>query len=401
MAEMMTMKGKSAVLILLVFFSSSFAMAQMSKDDSLGIRAGAFLIKPELKLGHEYNDNIYATDEDTVSDWITTVAPKLAVNSDWSRHALGITTGFKSSFYSSRSDENHTDAQIKLDGRLDFLRESFLTGQAGLQYLHEARSDPDSDLSWAEPATYYRSNGNIDYYHGAGKFSATAGAGIIRMDYSSVELISGGSQNLNNRDYNTYDVSFRFAYEMHPVVRPFVSTGYEWRRYDESEVGRDSQGYRIGLGTAFDLGGITSCEVFAGYMEQEYDDRSNIQGPWYGMSLLWNITGLTSVKGTVKKSIKETTLEDSSGIDGLDVNLRVDHELLRNLLLGAFFDYTYNSYQDVDISDRYYDLGPRLTYLWNQNLSAEIEYTSYTCVSNQDDREFDENRFVFSITGKL
>jgi len=406
------MKRKFPVLLLLVFFSAATAMAQDKQGipvyeiarpdyDALGIRAGAFLIKPVLSLGMEHNDNIYATKDDKESDWITTLAPKIDIRSDWTRHSLGINVGLKSGFYSSESDENFLDGHIKLDGRLELLRESFLTGQAGFQYLHEARDEPDSNQAWSEPATYYRSDGKIAYYHGLGKLSASVGAGITRLDYRSVDLKAGGSENLDIRDYNTYDVNARFAYEMHPVVRPLIYTQYQWRRYDKSEAERDSDGYRIALGTGFDLTGLISGEIFAGYMQQNYDQRDNFSGPWYGMSLLWNVTGMTSVEGTVRKSIKETTEGNSSGIDALDTGLRVDHELLPNLLVGAFFDYTQDSYQDIDISDKYYNFGPRLTYLWNRNLSAEIKFTSNTCVSNLEDREYTENKFLFSLTGKL
>ena len=393
-------KLRCLVLLMLTFFFAADGAA-VSEYDPLGIRAGAFIIKPELNLGMEYTDNVYATEKAERSDWITTLAPKIEVSSDWARHFLGINVGLESGIYSTESDENYVDGHIKLDSRLDFLRESFLTGQAGFERVHEARGEPDSDQAWSEPATYYRSSLSTAYYHGRGKLSAMVGGGIVRLDYLDVDLNSGGSQNLDFRDYNIYNVNARLAYEIHPVMKPFFSTRYEWRQYDKSEAERDSRGYRVALGTGFDLGGVTSGEIFAGYLRQEYDQFGDNKGPWYGMTLKWNATAMTSLEGSVVKSIKETTASDSSGIDGLDTKLRVDHELLRNLLLGAFFDYTHNSYKDIDITDRYYKFGPTLTYLWNRNLSAEIAYKSNSCDSNLDDREFTENRFSFSIAGKF
>jgi len=373
--------------------------------DPLGIRAGAFTIRPDLTLGLEYNDNIYATDSSEESDWITTVAPEVDVRSNWSRHALGLNTGLEAGFYGSESDENYVDGRFMLDGRVDVLRESYLMLDAGYQRLHEERGDPDVRDAWDEPAYYNRWDGGLAYYHGLGKLSLTGGADYTRMDYRRVDLADGGSENLNYRDRDIYEVHARVAYEMHPDVQPFIQARYNWRDYDRRDPNRnerrDSDGYRLGVGTGFDLGGVTSGEVFAGYMKQDYDNFSNISGMWYGMNLLWNVTQMTSVEAGVRKSVKETTARDASGIDAIDTNLRVDHELLRNLLVGAFFDYTYDDYKGRDISDKYYVFGPRVTYLWNRNLSAEAGYTRRIKDSNVSAREYTENRFKVSVTGSF
>jgi hypothetical protein len=43
--------------------------------------------------------------------------------------------------------------------------------------------------------------------------------------------------------------------------------------------------------------------------------------------------------------------------------------------------------------------GPRLTYLWNRNLSAGLEYNRRIKDSNIPIREYTENVFFVSITG--
>lgn len=58
--------------------------------DPLGIRAGAFLIFPELAIDEIYNDNIFAENNDETDDFITSIQPEVTIESDWSRHALAI-----------------------------------------------------------------------------------------------------------------------------------------------------------------------------------------------------------------------------------------------------------------------------------------------------------------------
>lgn len=369
--------------------------------DAQGINLGGFTLLPELTVGETYSDNIYATKNDETSDWITTVAPTISLESDWSRHALNMETGMKGGFYSSESDENYVDGRFLIDGRLDVLRESFLTAMAGTRRLHEERGDPDFGEDWDEPSTYYLHNADLSYYHGRGKLSVTGGTGVTAYDYKSVDLQDGGSENMDYRDRKVYNVNARVEYDLHPDANPFITSRYNWRDYDESDAQRDSQGYRVGAGTGFDLGGVTSGEVFGGYMAQDYDDRSDISGPWYGMSLLWNVTTMTSVEAEVQRTIQETTRKDSPGIRGTEAGISVDHELLRNLLVGASYDYTRNSYEDVDITDKYHTISSNLTYLWNRYLNAELDYTLKDKTSDKSHREYTENRYSLSVTGQF
>ena len=373
-----------------------------SDDDALGIRAGAFTVKPKLTIGTEYNDNIYATKNDKKSDWATVVNPKIDVTSNWSRHLLDLNAELKSAFYASESDEDYVDGRVFVNGRVDVRREAFIKARAGFERLHDERDDPDAAYAWQEPARYYRTTADIAYHQGLNRFSITAGADFSSLDYRSVALKGGGSEDLDIRDRNLYGVTARLAYELNPEVQPFVTARYEWRRYDrEREALRDSKGYRIGVGTGFKLTGVTSSEIFAGVMNQDYADRGDNSGFWYGMSLFWEPTRMTSVKVTGQSSIMETTRADASSINAWDAGVSIDHELLRNLLVGAMVKYDRYDYKGEDITDNDLTLGPSLTYLWNRNLSAKAQYAYRTTDSNVSERDFTENRFSLSITGEF
>lgn len=227
-------------LFLLIFLPAGSVLAQDARGvpvyeiprpdyDPLGIRAGAFMINPELTLGLEYSDNIYATRRDTESDWITTITPEVDVRSNWTRHALGLNAGLEGGIYAAESDENYLDGQIILDGRLDMLREAFFTGRVSYHRLHEERGAPDADDAWDEPARYNRWHGGLGYYHGVGKLSVSGGAEITRIDFESVDLVDGTRQSLSFRDRNHYNVFGRMAYEVHPQMQPFLTARYNWR----------------------------------------------------------------------------------------------------------------------------------------------------------------------------
>lgn len=371
-----------------------------SDYNAQGFGLGSFIVKSKISLGIEHNDNIYATTNNALSDTITVVSPEVAINSTWSSHALDISGNVKNGLYASSSKENYLDANLQANGRLDVLRESFLTGATGIHQLHEERGSPDSKKAWTNPAEYTTSNMDLNYHHGLGRTSLSGGTGITKVDYNSVNLIGGGTEDLNIRDRNLYNLNARVTYELLPSVKPFLVGHYDWRVYNNEEAQRDSTGYRLGLGTGIDLGGITTAEVFAGYMQQDYDYREGVNGRWFGLNLLWEATQLTSVKSHVQSSVKETTQTGSSGINAIDAGLRVDHELLRNLLIGGYFDYTHNDYQTTNITDQVYTFGPRLTYLVNRYLNCVASYADKTRGSSDLTREYTEQIFMLSLTGQ-
>jgi hypothetical protein len=128
--------------VLILCMSAAVAQAQ-SETSTKGIRAGAFTIEPKLTVGTAYSDNIFATKRDKESEWITTVNPEVDVQSGWSRHSLKLNTGLKAGFHASESGEDYVDANIRVDGRLDVRRESFMRAWVGFERLHEERGSPD------------------------------------------------------------------------------------------------------------------------------------------------------------------------------------------------------------------------------------------------------------------
>lgn len=372
--------------------------------DPIGVRAGAFMIYPKARLSGLYDDNIYATRNNREDDFITTVNPGVRAESNWSNHRLAFETEAAAGYYFDNQSENFLDGRIALDGRLDIQRGTFIEGALSVARLHEERGDPDVDLANDEPSVFYQTDASLTGYHGVGRLSLTLGANYTRYDYRSVDLVDGGTDSQSDRDYNVYEALGRVAYELLPNVSPFIQTSYNVRRYDtRAPINRESEGYRIGFGTGFDTGGIITGEVYGGYMRQNFvssrfDDAS---GPWFGGSLLWNVTRLTSVEVGLERRVVETTNSEASSYNRTAFETRVDHELLRNLLIGGYAHYYDDRYNGSSLEERYFEAGPRVTYLWNRNFNAELSFTHSRVDSNESDREFRSNRLLFSIVAEL
>ena len=370
----------------------------------LGVRKGAFMFYPRLGAGVEYNDNIYAVKNNTESDWIMMLAPRITVDSTWANHELKFDTGVENGFYMDNSDEDYLDAHAMVGGRLDIVRGSYFEAKGGYESIYEDRTSPDSLTAWEDPARFERLTGSGMLHHGFNRFFVEIKGDAFGYSYKDVDLIGGGTDTQEDRDRMEYTTGLRLGYEWLPHVNPFIQYDYNWVRYDEEDLARrDSDGYRVGVGTKIYLGGVTSGEIWGGYLNQEYDydNQEDISGPWYGLSLTWNATQLTSLTAQVEKRVKETTQLGASGINGTDVKLAVIHELRRNLVVGLDLSYIYDDYEGVSITDDYYKIMPRISYALNRNLSADFryEYTTRKSSRYEDQREYAVNRFMLSISG--
>jgi hypothetical protein len=152
------------------------------------------------------------------------------------------------------------------------------------------------------------------------------------------------------------------------------------RDYDGLESGtgidRDSDGYGIALGMEVDFGGIIFGDFFVGYRYQTYDDPTldSFDGIGGGADITWNVTGLTTITGSLLGDLRETTQAGASGRRVATAEIGVDHELRRNIILGANIRATQDDYEGINRTDYIYGVGADATYLINRYLRGGVEY---------------------------
>jgi hypothetical protein len=106
----------------------------------------------------------------------------------------------------------------------------------------------------------------------------------------------------------------------------------------------------------FNLFGSLTGEMAMGYVERQYQDAAleNINGVIANGALLWQPTGLTSVRLGAVSQIYETTLIGASSEFSRDVNIEVDHAF-RYWLIGILkAGYGNDQYVGSTLSDNRY-----------------------------------------------
>ena len=364
--------------------------------DAAGIRLGSFLLFPTTTLKETYNSNIYAEQNNTSDDWITRLNPSFALNSNWNNHALNFTGYVNKGFYASHNSEDYLDYGVGTDGRLDVTRAANLFGGASFDHLHEDRGSPN-DVRGKDPTEYNQMLANMGGTYKPNRLGVTLEGKWKNLNYDDVNTSLGTVINNDDRDRDVYQERMRVGYDIQPGYTTFVQGSLNQRDYkntpDDNGFIRNSNGYRIDGGMAVSLTSKVDGEVFAGYFDQNYDDPAfgNVNGLDVGGSLLWSVTRLTTVKATLARDVNETVTNGASSYVSTSMALGVDHELLRNVLVGAKASYANNDYQDISRTDHVWSVGLTAKYLINRRFFAGAD-TSYTS-RNSDATGLDYNQF--------
>ena len=374
--------------------------------DAVGIHAGAFTVYPQASVTGSYDDNIYATDSGTKSDFITALASNVYVYSDWSRHALNFQAGVKKSFYNSHSGENRLDWNVGADGRIDVTRDTRLDGALSYQQLHEDRGDPNSPGASSEPVPYTLLKGSAGINQRFNRMTASVIGDYNEYNYDNVVSTTGVPISQDFRDRKEYDESLKVGYDVSPDTNVYMRGTLNQRKYNQHPpvvaLNRDSKGYEVAVGSDFRLSNLAQGGVYVGYQSQTYDSAalSDNNGLSYGADVEWYVTPLTTVTLNADSTINET-FTTASGYLSLSVGLRVDHELLRNLLLNANVGYQNDDYSGLSRTDDITTAGLGAQYLLNRNFSVDLGYSYTNRDSSVLGADYSRDVVGLTLTGKL
>lgn len=419
----MTFRTLSSATAILASLGLSFAASAQNSEqvtsvyerarsdyDALGGRSGSFLFKPTLGVAGTFDTNIFAQESNETDDFIARIRPGFELNSDWNNNALSFFGSGDIGRYVDNTRENFDDIRLGASGRLDISQGSRLTGSIGWSDVHEDRGSADALGVQANQTTFSTFNASVGFERDEALISFAANAAYTEDNYDDVALIGGGTLNNDDRDRKRYSGDVRIGYEVDEYYEAFVRLAANRVEYDDSQEDggpqRNSDGYEIVAGASFDVTGKSQGEIFAGYIKQEYDSDSlnNIDDFTFGASLLWNPTGLTSVRGTVKRTVTETIVQSvnaagtpvaASGVLGTLFDLQLEHELQRNVLLKGTATYIKQNFENTVRDDDLFNASLGARYLINRNLSLDATYTfNYRDTTDQGQ---DFKRHIFSV----
>jgi hypothetical protein len=368
----------SALVALLIgMFASAASFAQIPSDATvlgrprpdyspIGVPLGGgglFTVYPRITVGTIYDDNVLREEHHPNADVAVSLQPEVRLQSDWDVHALGI--------------------------------------GAMANKQHEDRGSPDSAAADQDNIEFYRfARGTALDYKGPSIFTR------LSAEWDSYDYQDNNGINYDDRDYDFYETRLRVGTEATPSISLFVEPGYNWRVYsglDDFGFDKDSEGYDIHVGATYDVTAVTFLEVYGGYFQQNYEDSRfpTANGLALGLQTTWNPDDLTTVTVNIGRTVHETNVQGAAGIVDTGIDLRVDYELLENLVASGHGSLHGEHFEGIGRDDNLHTLGAGLTYFINPYLQAGVDYTFGERNSHVDGEGYRYNEISLRLTGAL
>jgi opacity protein-like surface antigen len=373
-----------------------------TKPARQGIRFGSFMVSPEISVTGMYDENIFATRTGEVEDFVTTVTPAVSIKSDWTKHSLNFWAGVSGDMYRSNPDQNVVDHWLETEGRYDISNKTNIYAGLGLSRNHEDRANLDDPLRAflaAEPTRYWETNGHLGVFHQFDAVSVRLGTTYEHLNFDDVPNLGGGTINMDDRDRKQYSTGGRISYKVSPKYVAFAQAATDNRRYDESSIGRDSDGYSVAAGMGVDFGGNNRAEAYIGHMKQNYKNSAmaDVSKPYFGAEAQFATGPNTYVSAHLDRDIDETTITGASSSLDTTVWGRVDHDVSQNLSFNGRLSYSRSKYQGVDRKEHYFGAGFGAKYFLTKDVYLAGDYQILMRETNVDTVVVNGNQDAFDF----
>lgn len=373
--------------------------------EALGAPVGTFLAFPKVEFALESNDNIFAVTTSEDDDLIGYVRPELALESTWSRHFVSAFARGSVARYQDFDTEDFETWGAGLSGRLDVVRGTAVDGGVEYAQLVEPRTSTSTPQFAAELVEYDQAQAFLALTRTVGRVRMSGRADVREFDYQDVGALNGTTIDQDDRDRVISSLTGRLDYALSPATAVFAQVTGNSRDYDVASTplvaARDSDGYEALVGVNFELGAVSRGEIAAGYISQSFDDSrfGDIDGFGARAQIEWFPTELTTVTVSGSRTIEDAGVVGANGYLASTASARIDHELLRNVILSASASLSRDEYGGIDREDERTTLSAGGTWLVNRNIGLDLSlsHVDQDSTGAADGPDYTVNRLMLTL----
>ncbi len=363
--------------------------------DPLGIREGAFMIRPTEDEQIGYNSNVVGGLFEAKGSSELESSAGVSVNSDYSRNNIGFSAGVTNDTYFDLPRFNQTSYNASLGGALNLGRDTL---NGSISYLNAYENPYDigafgqgTQTELNSPLNFSDSDFRVSYDTTFGRFTITPNVDYQLIRFASGDFLtyndgvvtnnlSGGGLNQRLRDRNILQGGFIGRYEFSPGRDVVVVVNGNYDHYSNnppSDIGAvDNTGATALAGIDYQVNGVITVRALVGYQERFYNGNQygNQGAPIGEADVTWNPTGLTTLRLAYSRTIEDATTDSITGYTYDRFTGIVDHELYRNILLQGSVHFEEADYQGQNNTQTNYGAGAGVTYLMNRNVQLSLSY---------------------------
>lgn len=318
----------------------------------LGISAGGFTLYPALSVTTGYDDNVYQAPTNKVGDGLVILNPSLNAQSNWSRHSLTVDGAGTITRYFHESPRNENGWTTGVQGRMDIGGDDTFTLGARTSQVYESqfsgaalqnvRSSVPFQLSLARAVADFR----------FARLRTVLSGDYSDFNYKTVTAVDGTPFNQSSRDRGIARVIGHAEYGLTPDTGLFGEVSYTDTRYRSQlfpgVANRSSSQFQVLAGLSTDVTELLRGSIGIGYIDRKYDAAiyRDVSGVSFNGKIEYFPSQLTTVTLSGRRLVDDASLVGTSGFFATLGALRIDHELLRNVLVNIGADVERDDYRD-------------------------------------------------------
>lgn len=369
----------------------------------LGLRVGNVVVTPVVGQYFGYDTNPNRLNRNQKASALSQTELELGLQSDWSRHDLyGQMRGAFSEYFDNPAARRPEGAgNLRL--RLDVTRDVEIDVEGHYLIDTQRPTSPDLNAPVVSRPVVFSEGASVGYTQRFNRLIAMIRGTIDRYDYENAKLPGGLVIDQSDRAMTQYGLRARFGYEFNPGLIPFIDTTVDTRQYDKrldrSGYARSSDGISVQAGTLFELTRLVKLEMSGGVQVRDYEDKrlGTLTSPVANASLSYELSPLTTIRGTGTASVEETAVPGSRGVRSLRGTLEIQHALRRNLILTAGLRASDAAYQGVRIEETGLGAFLRADYRLNRNLALRASYAYDSIRSSTAGFSYTSNTFMLGL----
>lgn len=372
--------------------------------EPVGIRTGSWIFNPSLISGALFDSNVFSSNTSKRADIAAVFEPSLRAHTLWERHGLDLKLDAQSTIYNENSSLNQTNAGLKGSGWFDVARDLAILANFQIAHLNEGVGTLSSPVNAISPTPYDLFSGDLTARKEFNRFVASVGMRVDSYNYGQTRAQDGSIINQDSRDGQIYSLHGRVDYAFSPVLGWFA--GVEGNQRNIRGVpGQtlNSQGYRALSGLTIGFTNLISGEFGAGYVQQRFDDLSigSIEGPSYRALLTWRPTRLVDVHFKAEQIVTETSDTSSTGVLANALQLGLDYELRRNVIISLAGGYENDRFFGQQRTDKVVTSDARIKYLINRFGAVSLFHRYTERNSNIPAFSFDKHQVGINVTAQF
>jgi hypothetical protein len=362
-----------------------------------GIRAGNYIVSPEAGAVVIFDDNIYGTDAEKVSDIRSELDASVKFQSQLPRHALDFSLDGKIVSFAENSDQDFANIRGRLDGALHFDHAHTLAAGVLSSLTHQERNSPSYPTAARGPVEVFYNRAAAGITRDVGRLYGTISAAAESWDFADTTAMDGSHLDLDPRDQQLYSTTLRTGYRFSPGFELVGKVkGLKILNRGDGFSDTDALGYEALAGLAFETSPLLRWRILGGFGVRDYEQAGveDLAVSLMEAEVQWLPTQRLTIYGSLTRRLNETGGPDGSALLQTGLSVRADYEIYHNLLLNSGFEIREDASLTSNTSEMVYGARIGLEYYLNKNWLFTFAYEHDLRESESDSRDMHRNRFM-------